>query len=70
MLTIAPILKVVDPKKEFTVCTYACKEWVGGVLMQEGKVIAYESLKLKYYEQKYFTYDLELTPMVHSLKVS
>lgn len=43
LLTTAPILKIVDLEKFFVVCTDASKEGVGGVLIQEGKVIAYES---------------------------
>eukprot|EP00253_Pinus_taeda_P031475 PITA_31475 len=58
-----------DPEKEYVVCTDASKEGVGGVLMQEGKVIAYESRKLKEHEQKYSAYDLELTAMIHALKM-
>jgi hypothetical protein len=43
LLTNAPVLKIADPEKYFLVCTDACKEGLGGVLMQEGKVICYES---------------------------
>jgi hypothetical protein len=43
LLTDAPILRIVDPEKDFLVCIYACKEGLGGVLMQEGQVICYES---------------------------
>jgi hypothetical protein len=43
LLTHAPVLKIADPEAEFLVCTDACKEGLGGVLMQEGKVICYES---------------------------
>lgn len=68
-LTTAPVLKVVDPEKSFVVCTDASKEDVGGVLTQEGKFIAYESKKLKEYEQRYSAYDLELTRVVHALKM-
>ena len=50
LLTTAPVLCVADPEKEYIVCTDASKEGVGGVLMQEGKVIAYESRKLKEHE--------------------
>jgi len=69
LLTTAPVLSVADPEKEYVVCTDASKEGVGGVLMQEGKVIAYESRKLKEHEQKYSAYDLELTAVVHALKM-
>eukprot|EP00253_Pinus_taeda_P003664 PITA_03664 len=69
LLTTTPVLSIVDPEKDYVVCTDASKECVGGVLMQEGKVIAYESRKLKEHEQKYYAYDLELTDVVHALKM-
>lgn len=53
LLTTVPILKLVDPNKYFVVCTYACKEGLGGVLIQEGHVINYESRKLKDHENNY-----------------
>eukprot|EP00253_Pinus_taeda_P032874 PITA_32874 len=37
--------------------------------MQEGKVIAYESRKLKEHEQNFFAYDLELAAIIHALKM-
>ena len=40
LLTTTPMLSVADLSKEFEVCTDACKEGVGAVLSQEGKVIA------------------------------
>jgi hypothetical protein len=43
LLTSAPILKIVDPSKDYVVCTDVCKEGLGGVLSQEGSVICYES---------------------------
>jgi hypothetical protein len=33
LLTSAPVLKIVDLNESFVVCTYACKEGLGGVLM-------------------------------------
>lgn len=50
LLTTAPVLSIADPEKYYVVCTDASKEGVGGVLMQEGRVIAYESRKLKEHE--------------------
>jgi len=44
------------------------KESVSGVLTKEEKVIAYESQILEY-KQRYFSYDLELIGVVHSLKM-
>lgn len=39
LLTHAPVLKIVDPEKEFVVCTNSYKSGLGGVLMQEGQVV-------------------------------
>jgi hypothetical protein len=69
LLTHAPVLKIVDLDNEFLVCTDACKEGLGGVLMQEGHVICYESKKLNEHEINYVTHDLELSAIVHALKM-
>ena len=69
LLTTAPILRIADPNKEFVVCTDACNEGLGGVLTQEGHVIAYESRKLKIHEKNYAPYDLELAAVIHALKM-
>jgi hypothetical protein len=69
LLTHACILKIVDPNKYFLVCTYAFKEGLGGVLMQDGHVIGYESRKLNEHETHYVTHDLELVAIVHALKM-
>eukprot|EP00253_Pinus_taeda_P033631 PITA_33631 len=50
LLTSAPILSIANPSKDYVVCIDASKEGLGGLLMQEGKVIAYESRKLKEHE--------------------
>ena len=62
-------MSIADPNKDYVVCTNASKEGVGGVLMQEGRVIAYESRKLKEHEQKYSAYHLELAYVIHALKM-
>eukprot|EP00253_Pinus_taeda_P011610 PITA_11610 len=69
LLTSPPVLSIADPNKDYVVCTDASGEGVGGVLMQEGRVIAYESRKLKEHEQKYSAYDLELAAVIHALKM-
>jgi hypothetical protein len=69
LLTHAPVLKIVDPKTDFLMCTDACKEGIKGVLMQEGSVVFYESRKLNEHEVNYVTHDLELASIVHSLKM-
>ena len=68
-LTIAPILKIIDPFKDFIVCTDTCKEGLGRILVQENYVVAYESRKLKEHEKNYATRDLELTAIIHALKM-
>ena len=59
MLTKALVLKVSNLDKYFVVHTDACKECLGGVLLQDENVIAYESKKLKYSEKNYSIHDLE-----------
>jgi hypothetical protein len=51
------------------VCIDACKEGLGGVLMQGGSVVCYESQKLNEHEVNYVTHDLELAAIVHALKM-
>jgi hypothetical protein len=62
-------LKIADPDNEFLVCTNSCKKGLRGVLMQEGRVIFYESRKLNEHEVNYVTHDLELAAIVHALKM-
>ena len=50
-------------------CTYAFKQGLGGVLMQGNYVVCYESRKLKEHENNYSTHDLELTTILHALKM-
>ena len=69
LLTIAPILKVPDMDVDFLVCTDASKEGLGRVLMQDGRVIAYISRKLRRHEENYVTHDLELLSIIYALKV-
>jgi hypothetical protein len=63
------MLKIVDPNNDFLLCTDACKEGIGGVLMQEGHVIFYESRKLNEHEINYVTHNMELVSIVHALKM-
>ena len=67
LLTNAPILRIADPNEDFVVCTYACKEGLGGVLSQNGFVICYESINLKEHERNYATGNLELAAIVNAL---
>jgi len=69
LLTHAPVLKVADPDKDFVVCIDACKRGLGGVLMQDGQVVCYESRKLNEHDKKYPTHDIELATIIHALKM-
>jgi hypothetical protein len=69
LLTNAHILKIADPNKDFLVCTNDCKEGLGGVLMQEGNVIFYESRKLNEHEVNYVTHNKEFATILHDLKM-
>jgi hypothetical protein len=52
----------------FLVCTDASKEGLGGVLMQDGRVITYISRKLRRHEENYVTNDLELLSIFYALR--
>ena len=62
-------MKITDPENNFLMCTDAFKEGLGGVLMQEGSVVFYESRKLNEHEVNNVTHDLELATIVHALKM-
>nr|GEX16048.1 uncharacterized mitochondrial protein AtMg00810-like [Tanacetum cinerariifolium] len=56
----APVLALPDGPKDFVVYCDASCLGLGCVLMQRGKVIAYDSRQLKIHEKNYTTHDLEL----------
>jgi hypothetical protein len=58
-----------DIHKGFDVYYDVSQQGLGCVLMQEGKVVAYASRKLRKHEQNYPTHDLELVAIVHTLKI-
>ncbi|WVZ83642.1 hypothetical protein U9M48_030770 [Paspalum notatum var. saurae] len=68
-LTIAPVLVQPDIFRDFVIYCDASRQGLGCVLMQDGKVIAYASRKLKDHEQNYPTHDRELAVVVHTLKI-
>ncbi|XP_026383992.1 uncharacterized protein LOC113279511 [Papaver somniferum] len=68
-LTLAPILTLPEEGKELVVYTYASLLGLGFLLMQEGKVIAPASRKLRVHEKNYPTHDLELAAIIFSLKL-
>lgn len=64
-----PILKFPDFSKPFEVITNASGFAIGGVLMQEGHAVAYESRKLRIHEKNYAIHDLELLAVIYALKL-
>nr|GFA58290.1 putative reverse transcriptase domain-containing protein [Tanacetum cinerariifolium] len=65
----APVLAFPDRLENFVVYCDASRLGFGCVLMQIGKVIAYESRQLKVHEKNYTTHDLELGAVVFALKI-
>jgi hypothetical protein len=68
-LTEAPTLAHYDPNKRLEMICDASKVALGGVLVQDGKPLAYESRKLNPAETRYATGDRELLAVIHCLKV-
>jgi hypothetical protein len=54
--------------KEFLVCMDVSKKGLGGVLMQDGRVITYISRKIRKNGENYATHDLELLAIVYALE--
>ncbi|KAG8473048.1 hypothetical protein CXB51_034976 [Gossypium anomalum] len=69
LLTEAPVLVQPESGKEFVIYSDASLHGLGGVLMQEGRVVAYASRQLKPHEKNYPTHDLELAAIVFALKI-
>jgi hypothetical protein len=56
-------------EKPFSISCDASGQGLGGVLMQDGHMVAYASQQLRRYETHYPTHDLDLTVVVHALKI-
>jgi hypothetical protein len=56
-------------EKLFDVYCNASGMGIGGVLMQDGRAIAYALWQLWRHEEHYPTHDLELLAVIHTLKV-
>jgi hypothetical protein len=67
LLTTSPVLAQPDTTKSFDVYCDASGTGLGGVLMQEGRVISYSSRQLRLHEEHYPTHDLELAAVVMAL---
>jgi hypothetical protein len=69
LLTTTPILAQPNIEKSFDVYCDASGMGIGGVLMQDGHIIADASRQLRRHEEHYPTHDLELLAVMHTLKV-
>jgi hypothetical protein len=69
LLTISPVLAQPDTAKSFDVYCDASGTSLGGVLMQECRVISYSSRQLRRHEEHYPTHDLELEAVVMALRM-
>ena len=68
-LTTTPILTMSNSDEPYVVFIDASGTGLGGVLMQNGKVVAYGSRQLKLHEKTYPTHDLELAAVIFALKI-
>ena len=68
-LTSAPVLALPNGRDGFVVYSDASRQGLSCVLMQNDRVIAYDSRQLKKHEENYPTHDLELAAIVFALKI-
>jgi len=67
ILVKVPVLKLFDFDKEFEIHCDASDFVIGGVLVQEGKPVAFES-KLSETERRWLTHEKEMWAVIHCLK--
>jgi hypothetical protein len=69
ILVKAPMLKLPDFDKDFEIHSDAFDFAIGGVLVQEGRSMAFEKKKLNETEQRWPTHEKEMWAVIHCLKI-
>jgi hypothetical protein len=69
LLTTASILAQPDIERLFDVYCEAFGTSIGGVLMLDGRAIAYALRQIRRHEEHYPTHGLELLDVIHAVKV-
>ncbi|KAK5785550.1 hypothetical protein PVK06_040146 [Gossypium arboreum] len=67
-MTSEPVLALINFSKAYEVRTDASEYAIGGVLMQDGHPITFESRKLNETERRYTVQEKEMTAVVHCLR--
>ena len=67
-ITSEPVLRLLDLELSFEVYTDALDRALGGVLVQEGHPVAFESQKLNAAEQRYNAHEKEMIAVIHCLE--
>jgi len=62
------VLKLFDFDKDFEIHFDASNFVIGGVLVQDGRLVAFKSKKLSKMEQRWLTHEKEMWAMIHCFK--
>ncbi len=68
ILVKAPMLKLPDVDKDFEIHSDASDFAIGGVLVQDGRPVAFESKKLSETKRRWPTHEKEMWAVIHCLK--
>jgi hypothetical protein len=68
ILVKAPVLKLLDFDKDFEIHSDASDFVIGGIVVQDGRPVAFESKRLNETEQRWPTHEKEMWVVIHCLK--